>query len=351
MSAIRPLLSVRDLHVEYGSGRRRFQALRGVSFDLADGETLGVVGESGSGKTTIARAILGLAKATAGTIQLGDMDLTGARRPDRRELARMVQVVFQDPLSSLNPALRVGATLAEPFRAARGGGAAEAAERAAQLLERVGLDRGAAGQFPLSFSGGQRQRIAIARALMPSPRLVICDEAVSALDLSVQAQVLNLLRGLQREFELSYLFISHDLDVVRYMAHRVIVVYRGRVLEHGSAAAVSHQPRHPYTQALVAAAPGRGAELGAARARPNAGATEEGCPFAPRCRFAVARCTTEIPELGPLHGGGAAACHRLEEVPVLNVPVHTKAAAATGEEGARAGRPLRTDPNQERMHK
>ena len=292
-----------------------------MSLEVAPGETVGLVGESGSGKTTIARAVLGLAPVASGTIELAGRKLTAARRAERRALARTVAVVFQDPYSSLNPALKIGATLAEPFRATRGASAQEARTRAASLLERVGIEAAAAERYPSSFSGGQRQRIAIARALMSSPQLVICDEAVSALDLSVQAQVLNLLRSLQREFDLSFLFIGHDLDVVRYMSHRVIVVYRGRVLEHGPAQLVARGPRHPYTQALVAAKPGRRelAGVDGARARSDLSTPGEGCPFEPRCRYAIERCAIEMPELQTAANGGAAACHRLAEVPALPV--------------------------------
>jgi oligopeptide/dipeptide ABC transporter ATP-binding protein len=315
------LLAVRDVHLAYRARRRGVEALRGVSFEVAPGETVGLVGESGSGKTSLARAVLGLVPVTSGAIELAGRDITPFGPADRRELARRVQAVFQDPYSSLNPALQIGATLAEPYRAVHGASAAEARERAASLLERVGLEPAAAGRFPASFSGGQRQRIAIARALMASPELVICDEAVSALDLSVQAQVLNLLRSLQREFELSYLFIGHDLDVVRYMSHRIVVLYRGRVLEHGPAEVVARRARHPYTQALVAAKPGRhrGAAAPAARARSDVATPAAGCPFEPRCAFAIQRCRDETPQLQDADGGGAAACHRLAEVPALLV--------------------------------
>jgi peptide/nickel transport system ATP-binding protein len=353
MSEPRPLLAIRDLHVSYGSGRHSVEALRGVSLDVAPGETVGLVGESGSGKTTIARAVLGLAPVAGGTIELAGKDITTRHGASRRELARAAAVVFQDPYSSLNPALKIGATLAEPFRATRGATAAEARARAASLLERVGIEAGAADRYPSSFSGGQRQRIAIARALMSSPELVICDEAVSALDLSVQAQVLNLLRSLQREFELSFLFIGHDLDVVRYMSHRVVVVYRGRVLEHGPAEVVARSPRHPYTQALVAAKPGRGklvAAAAGARARSDLGAPGGGCPFEPRCRYVVARCAGEVPELQQAAGGGAAACHRLEDLPALvaSGPSNGHRAARGAPERSRLIAPKHTEEETDR---
>jgi len=347
-----PLLAVRDLHVRYRSRRRIVEAVRGASVEVARGETVGLVGESGSGKTTLARAVLGLVPVAGGTIELAGRDITAASGAERRAVARRIQAVFQDPYSSLNPALRVGATLGEPFRAALGGGAAEARERAASLLERVGLDPAAAARYPSSFSGGQRQRIAIARALMASPELVICDEAVSALDLSVQAQVLNLLRSLQREFELSYLFISHDLDVVRYMSHRLVVLYRGRVMEQGPADAVARRPRHPYTQALLAAKPGRRrpGEPAPARARSDVSTPAAGCPFTPRCPYAIARCASETPELREARDGGAVACHRFEEVPALIAPAVTRRPARMAKRApSRAA--VRTKVNQEEQHR
>jgi len=347
-----PLLSVQDLHVRYGLGRRGFEAVRGVSLEIRAGETVGLVGESGSGKTTLARAVLGLVPVTAGSISVAGQRVADAGRGGRKLLASTVQAVFQDPYSSLNPALKIGATLAEPYRAVRGGTAGDARKLAVEMLQRVGLEPDAVDRYPASFSGGQRQRIAVARALMASPQLVICDESVSALDLSVQAQVLNLLRSLQREYELSYLFIGHDLDVVRYMSHRIVVMYRGLVLEHGPADQVARRPRHPYTQALIASAPGRGAAPSAS-VRPAATAPGAGCPFQPRCRFAVARCAIEAPELRPLDTGGAAACHQLDEVPAPDGAGTQQQAAAPGasEEGARAHRadaktPMRRDLNE-----
>jgi peptide/nickel transport system ATP-binding protein len=327
MSTAPALLEVHDLEVTYRAHRRELAAVRGVSLSIAAGETVGLVGESGSGKTTIARAILGLVAVRSGSISLAGRDLAGARGADRRELSKIVQVVFQDPYSSLNPALKIGATLAEPLRALHGKSAGEARQRSRDLLERVGIDAAAVDRYPASFSGGQRQRVAIARALMPSPELVLCDEAVSALDLSVQASVLNLLRSLQREFNLGYLFIGHDLDVVRYMSSRIVVLYRGRVMEHGLADAVARRPCHPYTQALVAAKPGRGKRSAAVSVTPPAGSDVStpaiGCPFEPRCRYAIERCASETPELQATGDGGAAACHRLGDIPALPAALQT----------------------------
>src|SRR6185369_11786443 len=227
-----------------------------VSLSVAARETVGLVGESGSGKSTIGRAILGLTPVNDGTVAFDGADITHADYRARQRLAADLQVVFQDPYSSLNPTRTIGQTLAETLRVqGKRHTKAEVTERVRWMLERVGLPADAAGRYPAHFSGGQRQRIAIARALMVQPRLVICDEPVSALDLSVQAQVLNLLRELQNEFQLGYLFIAHDLAVVRHLSHRIIVLYRGRIMEEGSAATVYANPLHPYTQTLLEAAP------------------------------------------------------------------------------------------------
>ena len=229
---MRPLLEVRELSVVFNVGRRRpeLRAVDGVSFDVAPRETVALVGESGSGKTTIARAILGLVPIAHGSISLGERDITRLSYRERRRLSADLQAVFQDPYSSLNPTRTVGQSLGEALRANKSVSKSATEARVRLLLERVGLTPDAANRYPSRFSGGQRQRIAIARALMADPSLVICDEPTSALDLSVQAQVLNLLRSLQQELELSYLFISHDLAVVRHLARRIIVLYRGRVM-------------------------------------------------------------------------------------------------------------------------
>lgn len=249
-----PLLAVDSLVVGFGRGRRRFHALDGVSVDVAAGETVAVVGESGAGKSTLGRAILGLVPVESGTIHFGGEEITHAGRRARIGLARRLQVVFQDPYSSLNPARTVGAALAEPLVAQRRP-RAEIGERVRALLARVGLPADATGRYPRQFSGGQRQRIAIARALMVSPELIVCDEALSALDLSVQAQIINLLLELRRELGVAYLFIGHDLAVVRHLADRVVVLRRGEVVEAGSAAQVCERPTQAYTRALMQAAP------------------------------------------------------------------------------------------------
>jgi ABC-type glutathione transport system ATPase component len=250
------LLEVDDLVVRYRGKRfgKAFQALSGVSLRLAERETLGLVGESGSGKTTIGRAILGLVPVASGRISFAGRDITSASRRERRVLSRDLQVVFQDPYSSLNPARTIGDTLAEPL-SVQGVSGAEARQRIAELLDRVHLPRDAVHRLPREFSGGQRQRIAIARALALRPRLIVCDEPVSALDLSTQARVLDLFLEIQQDTGVSYLFVSHDLDVVRHISHRVAVLYRGELVEQGNAEQVTRAPRHPYTQRLLLASP------------------------------------------------------------------------------------------------
>ncbi|MEU6284778.1 ABC transporter ATP-binding protein [Streptomyces sp. NPDC047028] len=315
-----PLLDVNDLTVEFHQGRRTppLRAVDTVSLSIAPGETLGLVGESGSGKSTIGRAVLGLNRVHAGRIHFEGRDITHASSRTRRALSARLQVVFQDPYSSLNPARTIGQTLTETLLAQGGGRAKGTGERVRTMLERVGMPADTADRYPGQFSGGQRQRIAIARALMPEPRLVICDEPVSALDLSIQAQVMNLLAELQRELDLSYLFIAHDLPVVRHLSHRIVVLYRGQVMETGPAATLYDRPVHPYTQALLAAVPQPDPRM--RRARP-AGRTPvttatapAGCVFAHRCPHAVDLCRTERPVLLPLPDGRAAACHRTTEL-------------------------------------
>ena len=256
MSPSPALLEVKDLHVTYRQSRRReFQALKGVSLAISPGETLGLVGESGSGKTTIGRAVLGQTPVSGGSIAFDGEDITHAPRRRRKELGRELQVVFQDPYSSLNPARTIGQTLAEPLSTDPSLSRDAIRGRMAEILRRVGMPEDTAERYPGQFSGGQRQRIAIARAVIGRPRLVVCDEPVSALDLSVQAQVLNLLNELQRDMGLAMLFISHDLTVVRHISHRTVVLYRGQIVEEGDAQEVNDHPKHPYTRALVDAAP------------------------------------------------------------------------------------------------
>ncbi|MFC7925875.1 ATP-binding cassette domain-containing protein [Microbacterium laevaniformans] len=251
------LLEVTDLVVEYpGKGFRAepFRALKGVSLDIKPGETVGLVGESGSGKTTLGRAALGLAPVTAGTIRFDGQDISHLSRRERRALSSQIQVVFQDPYSSLNPSMTVEQILTEPLTVA-GVGSAEAKTRVRDLLDQVGLPADARSRLPREFSGGQRQRVAIARALALSPRLIVCDEPVSALDLSTQARVLDLFIEIQERTGVAYLFVTHDLAVVRHVSHRVAVMYRGEIVESGDGDQVTSRPQHPYTQRLFMAAP------------------------------------------------------------------------------------------------
>jgi oligopeptide/dipeptide ABC transporter ATP-binding protein len=317
-----PLLTVDDLIVDYPAGSRRvFRAVDRVSLTIGASETLGLVGESGSGKTTIGRAILGLAPIAGGTVTFDGNDITRADHKLRRSLASELQVIFQDPYSSLNPTRTIGQTLGESLRPRGKPSRSETESRVREMLERVGLPSEAARRYPASFSGGQRQRIAIARALMTHPRLVVCDEPVSALDLSVQAQVLNLLSELQRELRLGYLFIAHDLPVVRYLSDRIAVLYRGRVMEHGDAHALYLRPLHPYTQALLESVPvpdpvrqrRRRAARGPLKPDFSPSLVTDACPFASRCPHVVDICRTTQPPLETTPAGTQVACHRWRE--------------------------------------
>jgi oligopeptide/dipeptide ABC transporter ATP-binding protein len=318
-----PLLDVRELVVEFSRGWRRppLRAVDDVSFTVAARETVGLVGESGSGKTTIGRAILGLTDAKSGSVHFDGEDITHASQRRRRELSADVQVVFQDPYSSFNPTRTIRQTLVETLRIHQVP-SSDANERVAEMLEHVGIPPEAANRYPGHFSGGQRQRIAIARALMARPRFVVCDEPTSALDLSVQAQVLNLLSQLQDEFGLGYLFISHDLAVVRHLSHRIVVLYHGRVMEEGDAATVYANPTHPYTLALLAAAPvpdpDEQRRRRAMRIRDSVISapldSADACPFAPRCLYAIDDCRQSRPLLETTPAGARVACHRWREL-------------------------------------
>jgi ABC-type glutathione transport system ATPase component len=252
-----PLLDVADVDVEYparGFGGKPFKALTGVSLDIQPGECVGLVGESGSGKTTLGRAVLGLAPVTGGAIRYQGRDISHLSRKQRRTVASDIQVVFQDPYTSLNPALTIEQILIEPLTV-RKVPKAEAKKRVRELLDQVHLPADAGNRLPREFSGGQRQRIAIARALALDPRLIVCDEPVSALDLTTQARVLALFKEIQERTGVAYLFVSHDLAVVRYLSHRVAVMYRGKIVEWGDGDQVTGRPEHPYTQKLFLAAP------------------------------------------------------------------------------------------------
>jgi len=316
-----PLLSVRDLVKHYpirkgllGRTVGQVRALDGVSFEVAPGEVFSVVGESGSGKSTLGRCILRLEEPTSGAVTFDGRDLLALKGGDLRRVRKELQVVFQDPYGSLNPRMTVGAAVEEPLIIHRAGPGAERRRRVAELLERVGLGASDAAKYPHEFSGGQRQRVGIARALALNPKFLLLDEPVSALDVSVQAQVLNLLDDLRKEFGLAYLFIAHGLAVVEHVSDRVAVMYLGRFCEEGPAAALFSDPLHPYTKALLAASPEpdptapRGAPPLTGEI-PSPAAPPPGCRFHTRCPLAVARCREELPALREVGPGRRVSCH------------------------------------------
>ena len=282
------------------------QAVGGVSFSVFPGKTLAVVGESGCGKSTLARMVTLIEAPTEGQLELGGIDVRNASEDERHQLRRTVQLVFQNPYGSLNPRKRIGQILEAPLEINTTLDAEQRAEKARAMLARVGLRPEHYDRYPHMFSGGQRQRIAIARALMLEPALVVADEPVSALDVSIQAQVLNLLADLQRDLGLAYLFISHDLGVVRHIAHDVLVMYLGHAVEHGEKQAIFARPLHPYTQALLASTPGLGSGVGQRIVLkgelPSPLHPPTGCVFSTRCPHATARCHSERPTLQELHG-------------------------------------------------
>jgi peptide/nickel transport system ATP-binding protein len=324
-----PILRVEDLVVDYrtrtgfgGATAGTLRAVDGVSFDLQRGTTLGLVGESGCGKSTLGRAVLKLVAPTGGSVLVDGVDVAGLRGRDLRSARSRMQMVFQDPYASLDPRQSVGKALAEPLRAhgiARG---AELDRRVGDLLDKVGLPRNAAERYPHEFSGGQRQRIGLARALSLEPALIVADEPVSALDVSVQAQIVNLLLELQVDLGLSYLFISHDLSVVRHMSDRIAVMYLGRIVELADADELTTRPRHPYTRALLSAVPSADPERERVRERivlsgdaPRATDRQRGCAFVQRCPVArPERCADERPRLRVMGSGHTVACHYAEEL-------------------------------------
>ncbi|PTM40632.1 oligopeptide/dipeptide ABC transporter ATP-binding protein [Bosea sp. 124] len=318
-----PLLAVDDLARHYAvtgpDGQRRLlHAVDGIGFTLAPGRTLGLVGESGCGKSTTARLVLGLLAATGGSVHFAGELVTATRDASWRAQRRAMQMVHQDPLAALDRRLTVGEQVAEPLTIHRlGAGKAEREARRSAIFEAVGLGCDLASRYPHELSGGQRQRVVIARALILEPKLVVCDEPISALDVSVAAQVVNLLQDLQARFRMAYLFISHDLKVVRQVADEVAVMYLGRIVEQGPPDALFHAPAHPYTEALVSAVPspwrGTRERVILAGDPPNPVARPQGCAFHPRCPRAVARCREEAPLLRPVSDGRLAACHLVPE--------------------------------------
>jgi len=316
-----PLLKLDDLAVHFAvggalrGGTKILKAVDGVSLDVKPGECLGLVGESGCGKSTLGKAILRLVPVSAGAVRIDGVDIAHLEGGKLTEMRRKVQMIFQDPYGSLNPRSTVGRSVAQPLVVA--GWKQEAiAERVDTLLRWVGLPTDARQRYPHEFSGGQRQRIGIARALALSPKLIICDEPVSALDVSVRAQVINLLEDLKQQFGVSYLFISHDLSVVEHIADRVAVMYLGTIVEAGARDQIWRRPQHPYTKALLEAAPIANPKLARARRRtvlqgelPSPLAPPAGCPFHSRCPIAQERCKTDRPLLRPVGDGALAACH------------------------------------------
>ncbi len=315
------ILEVKDLSKHYpvrdrlfSRGSKVIRAVDGVSFQIRAGETLGLVGESGCGKTTTGRCVVRLVQPTAGTIRFRGEDMLALGRRELRRTRRDIQMIFQDPYASLNPRMTVGSIVEEPLIIHDIGDRAQRRERVAQLLGMVGLDAAAAGRFPHEFSGGQRQRIGIARALAVKPRLIICDEPVSALDVSVQAQIINLLKDLQKNLNLTFLFIAHDLSVVQHFSDRIAVMYLGKIVETCASLELFKDPLHPYTRLLLASVPvpdpTRRKTRQQLRDEGIAAGSLTGCRFHPRCPIAIDRCKTEAPELREIKPGHFAACHK-----------------------------------------
>jgi oligopeptide/dipeptide ABC transporter ATP-binding protein len=321
MAEAAPVLEVKDLKkhfpVKKGLLRRtvgQVYAVDGVSFSIGEGETLGLVGESGCGKTTAGRAVLRLIEPTSGSVKMQGRDITHLSKTELRPFRQQMQIVFQDPFSSLNPRMSAGEIVAEPLKVHGVAVAKERKEQVAALFERVGLRAAQMSNYPHQFSGGQRQRIGIARALALGPKLIVGDEPVSALDVSIQAQVINLLQDLQRERRLSYLFISHNLAVVEHISHRIAVMYLGRIVEYASTRSIFTRPQHPYTEALLSAVP---VPDPAVRRKkqvlqgdvPSPVNPPSGCHFHTRCPLATARCKTETPLLREIAPGHHVSCH------------------------------------------
>ena len=321
-----PLVSVRDLKKHFpilgGFFRRQVGAVKavdGVTFDIYRGETLGLVGESGSGKSTIGRVMLQLDDATEGMVTFDDIELTAIKGEKLRRLRPRMQMVFQDPHASLNPRMTVASIIGEPLKEHRAAKGPARKERIEELLELVGLEPGHANRYPHEFSGGQRQRIGIARAIALNPDFIICDEPIAALDVSIQSQIVNLLQHLQSRLGLTYLFISHDLSMVRHIADRVAVLYLGKIMELADSEDLYEDPKHPYTRALLSAVPVPDPKIEATRERiilegdiPSPANPPPGCPFNTRCPEAEERCSAEVPEWRELASGHWVACHFAE---------------------------------------
>ncbi len=314
------MLEVRDLVKRFkvkGPGRKLVHAVEGVSFSIPEGETLGLVGESGCGKSTIARSVMRIYEPTSGSVLIDGVDITHLGERELKPVRKRMQMIFQDPYASLNARMKVRDIIAEPLAAHRmGGSRAETDEAVRAMLEHVGLGRQHMNRYPHEFSGGQRQRIGIARALVLKPELLICDEPISALDVSIQAQVVNLLKKIQSENGISYLFIAHDLAMVRYVSHTVGVMYLGRIVEKCESAEIYKRPLHPYTQGLLDSIPSpRPAPHGVEKAAsiegdiPSPISPPPGCAFHTRCRYAKDVCREAIPVLKAVEAGHEVACH------------------------------------------
>ncbi len=324
MNRANNLVEAIDVRVYYGTKRRPLRAVDGVSLTIARGESVGLVGESGCGKSTLGRAILRLEPLNSGTILYEGTDVAKLAGAGLKDFRRKAQMIFQDPFGSLNPRMSVGHALEEVLLVHGERSAETRQARAAELFRAVGLDPAYLRRYPHEFSGGQRQRIGIARALAVKPSLLVADEPVSALDVSVQVQILNLMKDLKQAMSLSYLFIAHDLAVVRYVSDRIVVMYLGKVVESAPSSALYVRAAHPYTEALLSAVPDVGRGLKARKGKhkrivlsgdiPSATQVIPGCPFHPRCHRAKAKCSTELPALRDVAAGRKSACHFAEEV-------------------------------------
>jgi oligopeptide transport system ATP-binding protein len=311
------ILRVEDLKKFFSLGRKKTcKAVDGVTFEIKKGETLGLVGESGCGKSTLGRTLMRIYEPTSGKIEFKGQDSSTMTRNQKREICNEIQMIFQDPYASLNPRMTVGDIIAEGWDMRKKYSGAERKAQIIELLELVGLNEEHASRFPHEFSGGQRQRIGIARALSMNPEFIICDEPISALDVSIQAQIMNLLIDLQKERNLTYLFIAHDLSMVRYISDRIAVMYLGCIVEFGDAKDVSRSPKHPYTQALFSAAPVNNPKKERARKQillkgdiPSPINMPPGCKFAPRCPYAQDICRKTEPGLNEVEEGRYVACH------------------------------------------
>ncbi len=319
------LVRISNLGIHFGSSKSIFstkavntvKAVDGASFEIKKGETFSLVGESGCGKSTLARAILQLHKPTTGSIHFDGVDLASLKPKSMRQLRRRMQMIFQDPFTSLNPRITIGEIIAEPLIIHAMATVSEAKQRTAELLEVVGLSRKLANRYPHEFSGGQRQRVGIARAIAVHPDFIICDEAIAALDVSVQAQIINLLSDLQEQLNLTYLFIAHDLAVVKHLSHRIAAMYAGNIVEISDRDSLYQNPRHPYTRLLLSAVPTPDPRISRKTDAYDVDATDrdipvDGCVFANRCPLVTQECRVDAPRLREIAAGHQVACHHAD---------------------------------------